>query len=265
MIQITTAQWYAWIVAFLFPFLRVLGLLLAEPVFGNRSVPIAAKVGLALLVTLVLAPVLPAMPAVEPASAAGVLIAIQQLVIGLAMGFAIRIALTAAETAGQLAGLQMGLGFAVFFDPQTSAQTAVVGQFVGLFAILVFLAMNGHALVLMVLAESFRQLPVALAPLDPLGWRVLVEWGAIIFSAGLLISLPVVAALLIANLAVGIMTRAAPQLNIFAVGFPVTLMTGFVALYLAVPFVGPALVDLFEQAMLAIGRVVTGLAGGPTP
>jgi flagellar biosynthetic protein FliR len=259
-LQVTTAQWYAWIAAFLFPFLRILGLILAEPVLGNRSVPMAAKVGVALFITLLLAPVLPPMPAVEPASAAGVLIAIQQLLIGLAMGFALRIALTAAETAGQLAGLQMGLGFAVFFDPQSSAQTAVVGQFVGLFAILIFLSTNGHAVVLGVLAESFRALPVSQAPLQPLGWRVLVEWGGTIFSAGVIISLPVVAALLIANLAVGIMTRAAPQLNIFAVGFPVTLMTGFVALYLAAPYIGPALSALFEQAMMAIGRIVDGLA-----
>jgi flagellar biosynthetic protein FliR len=260
MIQITTAQWYAWINAFMFPFLRIFGLILAEPVFGNRSVPLAAKVGLALFVTLLLAPVLPPPPAVEPASAEGVLIAVQQLAIGLGMGFALRIALTAAETAGQLAGLQMGLGFAVFFDPQSSAQTAVVGQFVGLFAILVFLSTNGHAVVLGVLADSFRALPVAQAPLEPLGWRVLVEWGGAIFSAGLIISLPVVAALLIANIAVGIMTRAAPQLNIFAVGFPVTLVTGFVALYLAAPYMGPALAGLFEQALMAIGRMVEGLA-----
>jgi flagellar biosynthesis protein FliR len=260
-IAITTAQWYAWINAFLFPFLRIFGLILAEPVFGNRNVPIAAKVGLALFVTILLAPALPPIPTVEPVSAAGVLIAAQQLAIGIAMGFALRIALTAAETAGQLAGLQMGLGFAVFFDPQSSAQTAVVGQFAGLFAILVFLSANGHAVVLGVLTESFRALPIAQAPLNPLGWRVLTEWGGTIFSAGVLLSLPVIAALLISNVAVGIMTRAAPQLNIFAVGFPVTLVTGFVALYLAVPYMAPVLANLFEQALLAIGRVVQGLAG----
>jgi flagellar biosynthetic protein FliR len=259
-ITITTAQWYAWITAFIFPFLRIFGLILAEPVFGNRTIPIAAKVGLALFVTLLLGPVLPPIPPVEPASAIGVLIAVQQLAIGLAMGFVLRIALTAAETAGQLAGLQMGLGFAVFFDPQSSAQTAVVGQFVGLFAILVFLSTNGHAMVLAVLAESFSVLPIARAPLDPAGWRLVAEWGGAIFSAGLLISLPVIAALLVANLAVGIMTRAAPQLNIFAVGFPVTLVTGFVALYLAAPFIGPALASLFEEAMMTIGRMVQALS-----
>ena len=260
MITINSQQWYGWIAMFFWPFLRVLGLIVAEPVLGNTSVPIAAKLGLAIFVTLLLAPVLPSMPRVDPASAAGLVIAVQQLLIGLAMGFTIRIALTAAEMAGQLSGLQMGLGFAVFFDPQTSAQTAVLGQFLGLFAILIFLSLNGHFVVLTTLADSFQALPVSAAPLNPLGWRVLVGWGATIFSAGLLISLPLIAALLLANVAVGIMTRAAPQLNIFAVGFPLTLATGFVALYLAAPYIGPALINLFEQALVTMGRVVQGLA-----
>lgn len=259
MLEISTAQWYAWIAAFLFPFLRVLGVLIADPLFGNNVTPIAAKVGLAVFITLLLAPVLPPMPNVEPASAQGVLIGVQQLLIGLGMGFAVRIALTAAETAGQLAGLQMGLGFAVFFDPQTSAQTAVVGQFVGLFAILVFLAVNGHFVVLTALSESFRLLPVELGPVQALGWRTLVEWGSVIFSAGVLISLPVVGAVLVANVAVGVMSRAAPQLNVFAIGFPITLVTGFVALYLAVPYIGPALAGLFEQSMYAIDRLLRAL------
>jgi flagellar biosynthetic protein FliR len=258
-INITTQQWYAWIAAFLWPFLRVLGLMLSEPVLSNRNVPTSARIGLAIFVTLVLAPLLPAMPQVDPASAAGVFIGVQQLVIGLAMGFVIRIALTAAEMAGQLAGLQMGLGFAVFFDPQSSAQTAVVGQFMGLFAMLLFLSMNGHALVITALAESFRVLPLSVQPANPLGWRVLADWASVIFSAGLLISLPVIAALLVANIAVGIMTRAAPQLNIFAVGFPVTLVTGFVALYLSAPYIGPALVRLFEQAVTVMMQMTGAL------
>src|SRR6476469_9133791 len=166
MISISTAQWYAWISALLWPLLRVLGLVFAEPILGNQNVPVRVKVGVALLITIVLAPLLPALPRVDPASAAGVLIAAQQLVIGLAMGFTLRIALTAVETAGQLVGLQMGLGFAVFFDPQTSAQTAVVGQFLGLLAILVFLAIDGHLMVITALSQSFETLPVGAQPLN---------------------------------------------------------------------------------------------------
>lgn len=260
MISISTAQWYAWISALLWPFLRVLGLILAEPILGNPNVPIRVKVGLALLISILLAPVLPAMPRVDPASAAGLLIAAQQLLIGLAMGFTLRIALTAVETAGQLAGLQMGLGFAVFFDPQSSAQTAVVGQFLGLFAILIFLSIDGHLMVVTALVQSFSTLPIGVQPLQPGGFRLLIEWGGEIFRTGLIIALPIIAALLIANVAVGIMTRAAPQLNIFAVGFPVTLAVGFFALWLSIPFVAPNVQKLFEQAMLVALQMVKQLA-----
>jgi flagellar biosynthetic protein FliR len=260
MISISTAQWYAWISALLWPLLRVLGLVFAEPILGNQNVPVRVKVGLALLITMVVAPLLPPLPRVDPASAAGVLIAAQQLVIGLAMGFTLRIALTAVETAGQLAGLQMGLGFAVFFDPQSSAQTAVVGQFLGLFAVLVFLAIDGHLLVLGALSQSFESLPIGTRPINGIGFRLLFEWGGEIFRTGIIISLPIIAALLIANIAVGIMTRAAPQLNIFAVGFPVTLAVGFFALWLSIPFVAPGVQRIFEQAILTALAMVKQLA-----
>ncbi|HEY7759343.1 MAG TPA: flagellar biosynthetic protein FliR [Burkholderiales bacterium] len=256
MMQITTGQWYAWSTALLYPLLRVLGLILADPLLGNRSVPVTAKLALALLIAVLVAPLLPPTPAADPATAAGVLIGAQQLLIGLAMGFSIRVALSAAQMAGQLAGLQMGLGFAQFFDPQSGAQSAVLDRFLGLFAVLMFFSIDGHHVVLGALVDSFRALPIAAAPLDALALRVLVEWAGTIFTAGLLIALPVVAALLIANVALGIMMRAAPPLNLFTVGFPVTLITGLLALYLAAPYLGPALVDLFEQATLALGRVL---------
>jgi flagellar biosynthetic protein FliR len=260
MVQITAAQWSGWIGVVLYPLLRVLGLILADPLLGNRCVPLAAKVGLAVLITVLVSPLLPPAPAAEPASAAGVLIAAQQLLIGLAMGFSMRIALSAAQMAGELAGLQMGFGFSAFFDPYAGVHSAALGRFLALFAILVFFSIDGPHVVLAALVESFRGLPVGAAPVHALGLRLLVEWGAVIFTAGLLIALPVTATLLIANIAVGVMTRAAAPLNVFSVGFPITLITGLLALYLAVPYVGPALANLFEQAVLAMGRVVAALA-----
>jgi flagellar biosynthetic protein FliR len=262
MIRITTGQWVGWIAALLYPLLRVLGLILADPLLGNRNVPATAKLGLALLVAVLVVPLLPPAPSPDPASAAGALIAAQQLLIGLAMGFSMRVALSAAQMAGQLVGLQMGLGFAQFFDPQSGGQSVVLDRFLGLFAVLIFFSIDGHHLVLGALTESFRALPIAAAPVDALGARVLVEWAGTIFTAGLLIALPVVATLLIVNLALGIMMRAAPPLNIFAVGFPATLVIGLLALYLAAPYLGPALADLFEQATLALGRVLEALAPG---
>jgi flagellar biosynthetic protein FliR len=251
MITIATGQWSAWIAAFLWPFLRIFGLILAEPILGHTSVPRSAKIGLAIFIALVVAPVLPPVPAVEPASAVGILIGVQQLLIGVSIGFTLRIALTGVQAAGQLIGLQMGLGFAVFFDPQSPARTTAMGQFLGLFAILIFLSMDGHVLVITALARSFTTVPISTEPVTPVGWRLLAGWGGEIFRTGLLISLPVVGALLVANIAIGIMTRAAPQLNIFAVGFPLTLAVGFFALWLALPFMGPEIASLFEQAVVA--------------
>ena len=260
MIQIAGAQWHGWVAAFLYPLLRVLGLILADPLLGNRSVPLTARLGLALLVTLLLAPLLPPAPVAEPASAVGVLVAVQQLLIGLAMGFTMRIAFSAAQMAGELAGLQAGFGFGQFFDPHNAPQTSIVGRFFGLFAVLIFFSIDGHHVVLSALSASFGALPIAPAPIDALGLRVLVEWAAIVFSAGLLIALPVLATLLIANIGLGILARAVSPLNVFTAGFPIMLLTGLVVLYLVTPAVGTALANLFEQATLALGRVLEALA-----
>lgn len=243
MISVTSAQLSAWLAAFIWPFVRILALVSSAPILGNPGIPLRVKIGLALLITFVLAPVIGTMPAVEPGSAIGLLIMAQQIVIGVAMGLAMRIVFTAVEMAGQLIGMQMGLGFATFFDPQNAAQTPVVGSFLGLIATLFFLALNGHLLMIEVLAQSFHVLPVMAQPLSVTGWRALVGWGGEVFLAGLLLSMPIMAALLITNLALGIMTRAAPQLNVFSVGFPITLAAGFVVLAVALPYFAP----LFER------------------
>lgn len=245
MISVTSAQLSAWLAAFIWPFFRILALVSSAPILGNPSIPARVKIGLSFAITVVLAPVLGPVPAVEPGSAIGLLILAQQIVIGVAMGFAMRIVFSAVEMAGQVAGMQMGLGFATFFDPQNAAQTPVVGQFLGLIATLVFLALNGHLLLIEVLAQSFQALPVAVPPYSAVGWRTLVGWGGEVFLAGLLLSLPVMAALLITNLALGIMTRAAPQLNIFSVGFPITLAAGFLVLAVALGYFAP----LFDRLL----------------
>ncbi len=256
MVNISSAQLEALLTGFFWPFFRILGLIIAEPVLGHRNVPVRAKIGLAILIAVIIGPMLPNIPNVPLFSAQGFLIAIQQLLIGLSMGFVVRLVVTAAETAGQLMGLQMGLGFAVFFDPQTSAQTAVIGQFMGLFTTLIFLATNGHYLVMTALVESFRVLPVGSQPLAAKGFLLIAQSGADIFLYGLLIALPVIATLLVANVSFGILSRAAPQLNLFAVGFPVTLAVGFLALYVMIPLLGPTLLNLFDHALETIMRLL---------
>jgi flagellar biosynthetic protein FliR len=234
MITVTSAQLDAWIVAFLFPLSRILGLLGSAPVFNNAAMP-RRGVGLAILA--------------------------QQMLIGILMGFALRIAFAAVDIAGEMIGLQMGLSFAVFYDPQNTAQTPVITNFFGLLATLIFLALNGHLLLIDVLAESFTLWPVSATPFQAAGLGKRVAGAAMIFVAGVLISLPLVAALLIANIAMGVLSRVAPQLNLFAVGFPVTIVAGFVVIGLSLPYFGAALEAIFSQGFQLMRAVMRASAG----
>lgn len=260
MISFTYAQWEGWLAAFFWPFFRILGFIASSPFFGARGVPATTKVGLALLLTMLVAPLLPPMPQVSPASAYGLFILAQQLLIGIAMGLALRVIFTAVEMAGHIVGLQMGLGFATFFDPQNSAQIPVMGQFLGVIAMLLFLAINGHLMVISALVESFRSLPVGMGPLASEGWLTLARWGGEIFHGGVLIAMPALAVLMMTNMALAILTRAAPQLNIFAVGFPLTLAVGFIVLALSISYLMPIFSQMLESSVQTMMTVVQDAA-----
>lgn len=258
MISVTTAQLGAWLAAFAWPLARILALIASAPVIGNPGVPARVKIGLGLLITVLVAPLVPSPAGVDPASAGGLLILAQQVLIGLAMGFAMHVVFHAAEMAGEFIGLQMGLGFATLYDASVPGFIPIIGQYLGIIVSLAFLAVDGHLLLLSVLVQSFEVLP--LAPLSaPSGLRALVEWGGSIFSYSLALSLPLLAALLITNLALGILTRAAPQLNIFAVGFPLTILVGILALTLALPYFAPTLERLFVDGLTAMLRLAAAL------
>ncbi|WP_035061820.1 flagellar biosynthetic protein FliR [Andreprevotia chitinilytica] len=256
MLTITQAQIDLWLAMFWWPFLRIFGLLLTDPFYSSRSIPTRIRVGLAILLAVVLAPLVtvPAVPVVSPA---GILIAVNQLLIGVMIGFAMRLMFSAVELAGHLSGLQMGLGFAMFFDPQHAAQVPVVAQFLSLVTLLLFLAFNGHLVMIRVLADSFIQLPIDPHPLGAGGLKLMADQGAMVFRMGMLLSLPVVGALLVANLAIGIMTRAAPQLNVFAVGFPLLLGIGLGALYLVMPYLPPHIDAMIGQVTRFIAQLMT--------
>ncbi|OJA78719.1 flagellar biosynthetic protein FliR [Burkholderia ubonensis] len=258
MFSVTYAQLNAWLTAFLWPFVRMLALVAVAPVTGHASVPGRVKIGVAAFMALVVAPTLGAMPAVTVFSAQGIGIVVTQFLIGVAMGFTMQIVFAAAQAAGDAIGLSMGLGFATFFDPHASGATPVMGRFLNAVAILAFLAFDGHLQVLAALAASFQALPVSAELLHAPGWRTLAAFGATVFQMGLLLALPVVAALLIANLALGILNRAAPQVGIFQVGFPVTMLVGLLLVQLMVPNMVPFFGHLFDMGLDAMGRVLGG-------
>ncbi len=256
MITVTSAQLDAWLATLMFPLARVLGLFAFAPIFANAGMPRRIRLLIGLAVAFALVPGLPPVPAVSPGSWSGLLIMAQQMLIGILFGFTLRIVFAAVDVAGDMIGLQMGLSFAVFYDPQNAGQTAVLGEFLGLLTTLIFLAMNGHLLTLSVLAESFHLLPIGASPISSRGIAAAVSWAAVLFSAGLLLALPVVAALLIANIAMGVLSRVAPQLNLFAVGFPVTIVAGFAVLTISLPYFGTAMGRLFDQGFFALRGVI---------
>lgn len=251
MISFTSAQLDAWLAALVFPLTRILALISSSPILGNKQVPIRVKIGLSVLLTIIIAPTIGAMPPAAIGSPQGLLIMIQQIIIGVAMGFTMRLIFTAVEMAGELAGLQMGLGFASLYDPVNATHSQVVAQWMETIAALAFLAINGHLYMLSALAESFRILPIG-NMLSDNGIHAVASWGGSIFVYALQISLPILAALLITNIALGILTRAAPQLNLFAVGFPITLAIGFFVLSLSVPYLIPLLDRLTQEGLGAM-------------
>jgi flagellar biosynthesis protein FliR len=261
MIAVTSAQLDAWMAAFMFPLARILGLMATAPVFNNAGLPRRIRLLIGLAITFALAPTLSPMPAIPAGSWVGLVVLAQQALIGVLLGFTLRLAFSAIDLAGELIGLQMGLSFAVFYDPQNAAQTPVLSEFLGLLATLMFLAMNGHLLALSVLAESFRLLPVAATPIAAASFKSLLGWAATLFAAGVLLSLPLIAALLIANIGMGVLSRVAPQLNLFAIGFPVTMVAGFTVLMVSLPYFGAALERLFDQSFVALHMVMRAAAG----
>ncbi len=239
----------ALIAALLWPFLRVLALFSAAPVLGDRAVPVRARIGLAFAVALVVAPSLPAPPPGSLGGFGAVGLAAQQVAVGIAIGFAARVAFGAVTLAGDLIGLQMGLSFAGFVDPQHGGQSPLVGSYLTTLAMLVFLSLDGHLALLAAVVDSFRSVPVGPDLLGALRWESLAALGAQLFAWGLHIALPVVAAMLLVNLALGAMTRAAPQLNLFSVGFPVTLLAGLGLIALMLPAVAAPLRAALEASL----------------
>lgn len=254
--QFTNADITSWVAMYLWPFFRIAALISVAPIFGAQNVSVRVRAGFALAITLVIAPVLPPMPAVDPISSTGLVILIQQLLIGFSMGFALRLVFAAFVLAGQVIGQSMGLGFALMVDPQNGVQVPVVSQFYLILATLMFLAFNGHLILLEVLATSFQTLPVSDHGVTANGLWSIVIWGGQIFSGAVLIALPAMTALLVVNVSFGVMARAAPQLNIFSIGFPIMLLLGVIVMLVTLPVMLPQLTHLVNESFILLHQHV---------
>ena len=231
MLELSNAQIGAWVSSFLLPMFRIASLLMVMPIIGTQLVPTRVRLYLALAITVVIVPTLPPMPEVDALNLRSLLLIGQEVLIGAMFGFMLQLFFHVYTVIGQILSIQMGIGLAAMVDPANGISVPVLGQLLTMLTTLLFLAMNGHLVVFEVIAESFVTLPVGSGMLVGHYWELVgkLSW---VLGAGLLISLPVVTALLVVNLAFGVMTRAAPQLNIFSVGFPLTLTFGLVVVWI---------------------------------
>jgi len=252
----TFGQLETWIAMAFWPFVRIGACLMVAPVFGTSYVPPRIRVVLAAAITLIVLPLVPRPEGMTMLSVGGVVITLQQMLIGAAMGFALQLVFDALALGGQLLANGMGLGFAFNIDPLRGVSTPALSQLYTVLGTLTFLALNGHIAMLQTLIDSFRALPIGPDGLDAAALRTLAEWGTQLFAGALRIALPGITALLVVNLSFGVTSRAAPTLNLFAVGLPITLVFGLVVLLLGLPSMQSSLLDLLGsgfQFMAAIG------------
>ncbi|WP_144209934.1 flagellar biosynthetic protein FliR [Shewanella donghaensis] len=220
------------IAAYIWPLFRISSMLMVMTVFGSKTTPSRIRLLLAMAITVAVAPVLPPIEYIELFSLSAVFITAQQILIGTAMGFVTILVMQTFVLTGQIIGMQTSLGFASMIDPASGQQTPVVGNFFLLLATLIFLSVDGHLLMFKMLVASFETLPISNQGFTIANYKKLADFGSYMFGAALTMSISAIVSLLLINLSFGVMTRASPQLNIFAIGFPVTMVSGLLILWL---------------------------------
>lgn len=248
MLELTDAQIATWVASFILPLFRIAAVLMTMPIFGTKMVPTRIRLYFAVAITVVVVPGLPPIPEVNPLSLSGLLLIAEQIIIGALFGLSLQLLFQAFVIAGQIVAIQMGMAFASMVDPVNGVNVAVLSQFLSMLATLLFLSMNGHLVVFEVVTESFTTLPVGGGLLVNHFWDLVgrLSW---VLGAALLLVLPVITALLVVNIAFGVMTRAAPQLNIFSIGFPLTLVLGLGIFWVGLADILPHYQSLASEAL----------------
>jgi flagellar biosynthetic protein FliR len=249
-------QLWLWMIAMIRPGAAFL----AAPIFGANFVPVQLRLVVALAIGI---PALSVtgftLPPDGLASGAGFILVGGEVMVGLALGFSVLLGFSAATVAGEVIGNAMGLGFAAMIDPASGQQNPVLSQFMSILATFLFLAINGHLALAATIVESYRALPPGHAWLSAESLHGLVLFGGVLFSAGLSIALPVAFAIVLVQIVMGLLARSAPQLNLFAVGFPAALLAGIVLLAIAAPVIGDGIagainLGLEQSRLMAGGR-----------
>jgi len=240
MLNLSEEQIIRQVALFIWPLMRISSMFVSIPLFSIKAVPARVRLILSVVITLVVMPLLPPLPAVDMFSYSGFMMAITQIMIGLTTGFILQLVFASVVFAGQSIALSMGLGFSMMVDPQSGQQMPVIAQFYTVTTTLIFISLDGHLVLIQMLLDSFRTLPIGIEGIDKAGIWSILAWSSRMFAGGLLLAMPVIASLLLVNIIFGVAARSAPQLQIFSVGFPVTLMLGMMLVWKTLP-------DLLDQ------------------
>lgn len=254
----TSTEISTWVGSYLLPLFRIAALVSIAPIFGSRLVPVRIRVAVSVVLTIIVVSIIPAPENIEALSFDGILVIVQQTLIGFAMGFSMLLVFSIFVTGGQIIALSMGLGFATMVDPQNGTQVPVVSQFYQILVTLAFLAFNGHLILIEVLIESFTTIPISSQGMSVNSYWEIVSWGSYLFQGAVVLALPVIASLLVVNLALGIIMRASPQFNILSIGFPITLTLGFVLLLIMLPTFLPLVSQHVTSGFQLIDRILAG-------
>jgi flagellar biosynthesis protein FliR len=246
---ITEQQLNQFIGQYLWPMLRIGAFYMAAPIVGARTVPARLRIILTLFTAILIAPVLPPAPTISFMSVEGMVMIIKEVLIGLGLGFSIQVVLQAFLLAGQYISQKMGLGFASMNDPANGVSVAIISQFYLLLTTLLFLSSNGHLIIIQLLIDSYQRFPLLASGFSDQQFSIIVHMGSWMFAAALLISLPLFTALMIVNISFGVMSRSAPQMNIFSVGFPITLLFGFILMWFSLANFLPLYFELMDEGL----------------
>ena len=254
-VEIAIAPLIERVADYVWPFVRIGAFLMVMPVIGGSFVPTKVRLLLALVLTIVIAPIVPTATRLDVLSVAGLVTMTQEIAIGVAMGFLVQLVFDAIALGGQVIGMSMGLGFAVFLDRERGVNIPVLGQLFLMLGMLIFLSMDGHLALIRLLAESFTALPVSDNGMTLSMLSALLAWTGQLFVFAMKIALPAITAILVVNLSFGIMSRAAPTLNLFAVGFPVAMLLGFAVIFLNMGNLQENVSSFLQLSLLAVSQL----------
>lgn len=246
----TDTQIAQFVGSFFFPLVRITAFLLAAPIFGTKIVTARIRVVLGVMTTIIVAPLLPAGPQYEALSLTVIIIIAQQILIGVALAFVFQVVFQVFVMAGQYIAMSMGLGFASMNDPANGVTVTIISQFYLLTTTLLFLSINGHLVLMQIIIDSFTVMPISTIGFSPGDYYKIISLGGWMFASGFAIALPILTSLLVVNIAFGVMSRSAPQINVFVVGFPMTLIFGLFVMWLGFDAFLPAFREFTDQGFI---------------